>query len=103
MKQKKIVITLIFITTLLSCDCWTDGNGIVYDAQSNKPLDSVLVESYVEKNYLNTAMYTSTTGEFWGSTDNIGRCKDLHIVLTKPGYKTKTVINPYNLNVYLEK
>ena len=101
--MKKIITTLIFIISLSSCDCWNDGNGVIYDAQNNEPLDSVLVESYVEESYLNGTMYTDTTGEFWGSTGNTGRCKDLHIILSKPGYKTKTIINPNNLNVYLEK
>ncbi len=53
-----------------SCDCWQCANGIVTDATTNEPLDSVLVTSYTKD---------ELTREFL--TDSTGNIMYVHIIL----------------------
>ncbi len=110
--NKRVVRTLIYVGIFLiasSCDCVTDGSGIVVDADTGLPLDSVIVKSYVNKvkdRFFQSQMVTDSSGEFIGSTGLTGGflgCPDLVIELSKDGYISTTIKNPNNASVRLEK
>lgn len=99
-----------FLLTSGGCDCVVDGNGIVVDSETNLPLDSVVVKSYVDKVKNSTCeseMITDSTGKFSGSTGLTGGgfsgCPDLVVELSKNGYLTTSFTNPYNDTVKLIK
>ena len=93
----------------LGCDCVTVGNGIVVDADTGLPLDSVVVRSYIEavnERSFQSRMVTDSTGEFNGDTGVTGGffgCPDLVIELSKDGYVSATIRNPNKATVELEK
>lgn len=105
-KNKSIFGLIYFCFILVSCDCWTEGSGIVIDSITKIPLDSVVAKSYIkevaDKRY-RSEMLTDSTGKFDGSTGNTGRCVDLVIELTKSGYYTRTITNPENDTIQLIK
>ncbi|HNV51135.1 MAG: carboxypeptidase-like regulatory domain-containing protein [Bacteroidales bacterium] len=87
-----------------SCDCWQCANGIVTDATTNEPLDSVLVTSYT-KDELTREFLTDSTGKYNVCTYNTGRCNGyLKVTFSKKGYKSQEHNNPPGeLNISLEK
>lgn len=94
-------IILIIAILLVGCEGERIGEGIVYDAQTNQPLDSVVYKR-VDSDYI---FYTDSTGHYlitgpFGSCQ-FGGCPDYTASFTKPGYKTKNLGNPDG-NIYLE-
>ena len=93
---------LLFMLSILcsSCDCISEGHGVVVDSATSLPLDSVVAKSYMDKvrdNAYEGEMVTDATGEFTGSTGLTGGvfgCPDLVIEFSKTGYETKAVTNP---------
>ena len=89
---------------ILSCDCYTEGNGVVMDKLTNQPIDSVVAKSYIGKvhtdNYAQE-MITDESGQFYGTTGNTGRCIDLLIELSKKGYFPVEVTNPMDDTIRL--
>lgn len=108
----KIITGLIFALCLFiwSCDCLRDGSGVVVDINTNQPIDSVLVRSYIgkvrEKSF-EYEMLTDSSGNFTGTTGmtggGFGGCPDLVMVFSKTGYISLTLKNPYNATVKLSK
>ena len=87
----------LIILLLTSCDCWNTAEGIIVDSTTGQPMDSVVVKSYINKvreRSFNMEMITDSTGYFYGSTGNTGRCTDLIIEFSKEGYKTNYFSNP---------
>jgi hypothetical protein len=110
--ENRVTVLLFYIVMFLaivSCDCVTDGNGIVVDAHTGLPLDSVIVKSYVNRvndRFFQSQMVTDSTGEFSGSTGLTGGffgCPDLVIELSKGGYVSTKIKNPNNASVRLTK
>lgn len=106
LKQIKYLIFYGLFLFNISCDCWTDGNGVVVDSITKQPLDSVIAKSYVEEVNANSFYYemiTDSTGQFEGTTGNTGNCKDLVIELSKIGYIDVTITNPIDDTIKMSK
>jgi hypothetical protein len=102
LKYFLLVTCLTFIaglTLLSSCEGYSCGEGIIYDNQTKKPLDSVSCK---------------VTGLDIEYSDNLGKykicthlakcvphCPDITVEFSKKGYKNKIVTNPKD--VYLDK
>lgn len=103
-------IILALCLLIMSCDCIRDGSGVVVDSNTNQPIDSVLVKSYIgkvrEKSF-EREMLTDTSGNFTGGTGmtggGFGGCPDLVMQFSKKGYITRTVKNPRNATIKLDK
>ena len=91
----RVILTSTFLLILIgltSCEGSRSSNGIVYDAQTGEPLDSVKVNVLsAEKIY-----YTDSTGAF-EVRNNLGPCtfgcEDIVIQYSKEGYQTRTLVN----------
>lgn len=88
MKITKAFLLITLPLIIISCDCWTDMEGVVFDATTEIPLDSVLVRSF-ENGRVKTEMLTDSTGRYLGTTRNTGRCEDLEVEFSKAGYITE--------------
>jgi len=107
----KYMVPLLGLLLLLCCSCETmlTGNGTVYAEETGQPLDSALVQAFVDKvnpDNLREEYYTDSTGTFSIHTGMVGctpRCPDLVVRIAKPGYVAQTVTNPVNAGVYLQK
>lgn len=103
--------TLVCLTlTISSCDCITEGNGVILDSDTNNPLDSVAVKFYINKaksDFYESEMLTDSTGAFYGSTGltggGINSCPDLVIEISKTGYLTEQITNPNNDTIYMTR
>ena len=94
------MLLLSFLIT--SCEGYRCGEGRVLDKTTSKPLDSVYCEvlTGVQK------MYTDSAGKFHLCNRISGcvpQCKDITIRFSKTGYKTITLENPEEENIYLER
>jgi hypothetical protein len=95
-------ILFLFFITLTSCDCITEGYGVVVDSDTNLPLDSVVAKSYINKvkaHAYEGEMLTDETGTFSGSTGLTGGffgCPNLVVEFSKNGYNTLEVTNPHD-------
>jgi hypothetical protein len=108
MKLQNQIGTAILIVTLCGCEGSTEGDGYVFDGQTGKPLDSVLVKSFKKRKdnrELVKETYSDSSGYFHGTTGFGGcqPCPDLLITLSKNGYTTIEIVNPDNDTVYLER
>ena len=102
--MQKMMLYPILALFLSGCDCVQHGNGVVLDATTNLPIDSVKIKRiskresewvfYSEKNGRFEASYIS--GGFWG-------CPDLELEISKEGYRSQRVINPRNDTIYLSR
>lgn len=103
--MRKIYCTLVLLSLSLSigCEGSTCADGIVYDAETNMPLDSVL---YKRLGHRPIEEYTDSTGTydmcgiFGGCAPD---CPDVSIEFSKPGYVSQSYRNPGTKNIYLEK
>ena len=104
--QKKsalnISLLLLLIIFLTSCEGMNIANGTVNAVSSNKALDSVLCKVLET----GSQQFTDSNGKYYlegpfGYCFN--KCKDMTVEFSKIGYKTKTVSNPRNGIIYLEK
>jgi hypothetical protein len=104
-----MLFAFLIIFSINGCDCITDGNGVVVDSETNLPLDNVVAKSYIDygkRKSFESEMTTDSLGIFTGSTNMTGGffgCPDLEIEISKSGYITKTVTNPYNDTIKLIK
>jgi len=106
MNRKHIYL---FTTTLLlfflqsSCEGYRCAEGIVIDASTNLPLDSVFCNVKTGKE----TMYTDTIGRFEVCNQFGGcvpDCKDIIVEFSKNGYKTILLKNEQcNGTIYLER
>lgn len=99
----KPLLCLLIIVTVASCEGYRTADGIVKDAVSNMPLDSVLVK--VETG--TQEMLTDSTGTF-DVHNRLGGCmfgcKDITVSFSKEGFVKKTVTNPeVDAVVFLER
>lgn len=93
--MKTILYVLFILFCLSSCDCWIMCEGRVRDAETNEPLDSVLVRSFTDGNSTNE-MTTDTSGIFEASTRNLGNCRghELSVFFQKDGYEEVRLVRP---------
>lgn len=97
-----ITLTISGFIMIVSCEGYRCGEGIVYDSQTNLPLDSVLCK--VSKG--DEKVYTDSTGKYnlcnpFGGC--VPDCPDIVIEFSKTGYKSQKVTNPNKSDIYLEK
>jgi hypothetical protein len=104
-KIKLLLISVFSLLALMGCDCWTNGEGIVIDFNTNLALDSVTVKSFVEDldNEPRREMITDSSGQYFATTGNTGFCRDLVVEFSKNGYKTLMIRNPNNDTIKLSK
>ena len=101
--------TFVFFTFLWSCDCVHISTGFVLDRETQKPIDSAKVESFlVGKRQLKFIMekYTDTTGIFDIGTGLLNKTEcemDFICLISKDGYKP-IIVNELSLDtIYLER
>ncbi|MFA9213229.1 MAG: hypothetical protein ACEQSR_05210 [Candidatus Methylacidiphilales bacterium] len=104
--QKKsalnISLLLLLIIFLTSCEGMSIANGTVSEVSSNMPLDSVLCKVLET----GSQQFTDSNGNYYLEGPFgpcFSKCKDMKVEFSKIGYKTKTVSNPKNEIIYLEK
>ena len=85
-----IVLSIVSLTSFVSCDCVQIAKAKVLDSQTKQPIDSVSVfkKSTTKQNAL-----TDINGNFElrSISGGLGGCPPMTIVLNKIEYKTKTV------------
>jgi hypothetical protein len=91
MTRFRIFAALTFlVASLYGCDCVQIARARVLDATTKQPIDSVKVykKSRAEQNTL-----TNHKGEFelHSISGGLSGCPPMTVVLTKAGYRTKTV------------
>lgn len=96
-------VIIAIISLSIGCEGFTCADGIVYDAETNMPLDSVL---YKRLGHRPIEKYTDSTGTYdmcgiFGGC--VPDCPDLSIEFSKPGYKSQSYRNPDKKDIYLEK
>ena len=108
--MKNYCFILILSAFFTACEGYREANGIVLDADTLEPLDSVLVGSWVskiKKNNFESEMLTDSTGVWWASTGLVGcdprGCADLWVRFSRSGYDTLQVENPQDSVVLLKK
>lgn len=89
---------------LSSCDCMVTTEGMVFDEQTKKPLDGVLVKNL---KYSELGEKTKEDGAFKKveiGREN-GKCLEFNLEFSKIGYITDTIFveNASPLMVYLKK
>jgi len=106
-KLLKLIGLGFIIISLASCDFVKSGRGIVVEKNSQRPIDSVLIEAYlINKNvsYFIEQLYTDSTGLFNITSGPLGNGDiDLILVMSKPGYNNIVVKEPKDEKVPLEK
>lgn len=81
---------LIIITILISCDCYQVVEGIVFDSETKKPIENVLIHN---KNKARSTIKTDSLGKFMLSNVSGGfRCPPMSIVIEHNNYKLEEVI-----------
>lgn len=92
---------------LAGCEGRLCGDGTIYDAETNIPLDSVKCEVLTDcEPNENVNRYSDSAGSY--NVCNclsgcIPKCPDIRIEYSRPGYKAKILVNPGGDPVYLEK
>ena len=107
MKKKKfyLLVTAVVMTIFLfiSCEGVVEYTGVIYDAETKEPLDSVqcVVVAFKSRNHYT---YSDSIGNYHVSTPLVGcvpNCGEYDVEFSKDGYKTQIVKAP--TNIYLEK
>lgn len=101
----RIYSAVILIPVLFSigCEGETCADGIVYDAETKIPLDSVFYKSlgrYKDSAYTDTTGAYSMCGTFGGCVPD---CPDLNMQFSKKGYVSQEHRNPDRKSIYMEK
>lgn len=94
---------LLPIALSISCHGETGADGIVYDAVTGIPMDSVVYERLGSKPLIK---YTDSTGAYsmYGLSGGcMPDCPDLNMQFSKSGYKSQRYRNPDKKDIYLEK
>lgn len=108
-KPSRYLLATLSLIIFVACNCETFGDGIVLDANTNKPVSGVIVKSYIEKSVPSfvsemitdsTGIYTGTTGKTKGG---FAGCKDLLLEFHKEGYSMSKAYNPQSETVYLRQ
>jgi len=113
MRIIKIIIPVLFLSliSLTSCkrDYFRRGSGTVLDADTEKPIDSVMVESFLVSNNgssLFEQIYCDSVGNFEtfiGPFPYLSSDVDLIVLLSKDGYTNLVLKNPRDSKILLKK
>jgi hypothetical protein len=97
----KYVALFILILPMLSCEGLSEGSGIVVDKSSKKPVAKATV-----KNNFGQSTETDSAGVFFSSSSLVGcvpKCPDITVEISKTGFKTISLKNPWRDTIFLEK
>ena len=99
---KSFLLSLTLILFFSSCEGYRCADGIIYDSETQLPLDSVKCVALTGS----ITVYSDSTG-FYSLCNNfsgcVPDCPDLQVEYSKFGYKTKTRTNPNKDDIYLER
>jgi len=100
---KNLIVILGLILFLGSCEGYRCADGIIYDAATKEPIDSVKctvisADKYVE--YSDSLGKYSVCNHFGGCVPD---CPDIIIEFSKIGYQTRTITNPNKSDIFLDK
>jgi hypothetical protein len=109
LKRKKLlslkyfVMFFGFILLLISCEGFVEYTGVIFDAQTKEPLDSVkcVMVAFKQDNIIS---YSDSAGIYHISTPLIGcvpNCGEYDVEFSRQGYKTQIVTAP--ADIYMEK
>lgn len=100
MKNTFVVsVLIVLILSLLGCQGKVLSKGVVVDAITGQPIDSVLIE--LEPSEI-SFVYTDSLGayEMWSGTKLCApNCTRMNLKFSKEGYQTTTIINASATNV----
>ena len=107
----RIVVLLLSLISLTSCmrDYFRIASGTVLDADTEKPIDSVMVESFLVSNKQSDfveQIYSDSIGYFETGTGPLPRLSDdvdFIILISKTGYKNLVLKNPMETKIFLKK
>ncbi len=90
MNWQKIILTLLTLTILISCDCLQNVTGTIVDKRTNKPIDSAYV---YKENRKNDNSFSDKKGDFVVESISGGLfgCPPMTVVISKKGYETQTI------------
>ncbi|MBI3220756.1 MAG: hypothetical protein HYZ44_14675 [Bacteroidetes bacterium] len=102
--NKKVLFVMVITLALMisGCEGYRCAGGVIQDAQTKEPMDSVLckVISGTEMQYTDSTGAYSVCNKF---TSCVPDCADIVVQYTRKGYKTKTLTNPTEKVIYLER
>jgi len=98
-----VIVAVMTMFLFTGCEGFVEYTGVIYDVQTNEPLDSVkCVMVAFKRDYLIT--YSDSVGNYQVGTPMVGcvpNCGEYEVEFSKRGYKTQTIKAP--TNVYLGK
>jgi phage baseplate assembly protein gpV len=105
-KKNSYLVVIVAVMTMFlftGCEGIVGYTGVIYDAQTEEPLDSVqcVIVAFRDRDF---HTYSDSTGNYLVSTPLVGcvpNCGKYEVEFSKRGYKTQTIKAP--ANVYLEK
>src|SRR5215469_3287606 len=102
-KNYLIAVVIMTISLFVSCEGFVEYSGVIYDAETKEPLDSV---QCIMVAFKNRGYYTlsDSLGNYHVSTPLVGcvpNCGEYEVEFSKRGYKTQIVKAPNN--IILEK
>lgn len=103
LSRKFFVVIFGFVLLLSSCEGFVEYTGVIYDAQTQEPLDSVKCVMVAFKRD-NLIRYSDSVGIYHVSTPMVGcvpNCGEYDVEFSKQGYKTQIVKAP--TDIFLEK
>jgi len=98
-----VIAVIMTIFLFIGCEGYVDYTGVIYDAQTAEPLDSVKCVLVAFKRD-NLIAYSDSLGNYYVHTPLVGcvpNCGKYEVEFSKLGYKTQIVNAP--TNIYLEK
>lgn len=97
--QKIIVFGLMIV--FAACECYTTGDGRVYDEQSKQPLSGATVTVDCE----DATATTDSSGyfEIGYLSGGLFGCPDLKLTISMDGYEESKITNPQGDTIYLKK
>lgn len=102
--MNKIILALIgsLLLFLMSCEGMNVAQGKIIDSTTNTSILGVKCRVLENDNFV----YSDEQGEYYiegpfGSC--VRSCENMNVEYSKKGYKTKTILNPGNQTILLEK
>jgi len=110
-KTVRIIVLFLSLISVTSCmrDYFRRGSGTILDAETEKPIDSVMVESFLVSDNgssLFEQIYCNSTGNFEtfiGPFPYLSSDVDLIVLLSKAGYTNLVLKNPIETKILLKK
>ena len=89
MREMKLTVSMIGLVALIACDCEVYSIGLVVDAETMEPLDSVNVYRDYDGPGFN---FSDSTGLYiYDSYKGGARCNDFELIFARNGYVTETI------------